>query len=233
MFENRTVSGIVAQKAGPPSSVSYPEANALWTLSRPRQPNHDRNLLLNIDADQRNRWLTVLAQHQAWLVTVSAARLEGDRHQAEEIVADFISTQAEQPVSPDELQNVEAWLYRSVVNRTIDWLRRRNRWHNGTPFPEATSDDLLSPESCPPLELLIRHERSRQFQEALYSLCPDDIEILTLKYMHDWNYAQIGKRLELDFSRVANRLRSARNRLKAQLMQTDFCDDLEHLGEIR
>jgi RNA polymerase sigma factor (sigma-70 family) len=76
------------------------------------------------------------------------------------------------------------------------------------------------------LDCLLQKERISSLQNALDSLDPVDLEILNLKYAHNWSYAQLGHHLGLGFNQIANRLREARRRLKSALLRSPFAQEL-------
>ena len=132
--------------------------------------------------------------------------------------------------NPEQLKGVEKiepWLYRMAVNKVTDWQRksqRKTRIHqrlalDPTQVSEVDQLQLL------PIDLLMLEERDESIRDSLDSLEENDVEILMLKYVLHWNYAQIEHHLGIGFSKIANRLRSAKQRLKTALLNSSHAEE--------
>jgi RNA polymerase sigma factor (sigma-70 family) len=82
-----------------------------------------------------------------------------------------------------------------------------------------------------PIDQLLMRERKDAVRNAFGRLDPEYAEILALKYCHGWSYAQLEQHLELGVSQIANRLRSARNRMKAALAREGIVETTEQLQD--
>jgi RNA polymerase sigma factor (sigma-70 family) len=174
-------------------------------------------------------------EHRGWMTSVLAARTRGRWDVAEELWAELAANLVEKPESLNGVQHVRSWLYRLAFNRAADWVRSQQR--NGQRFSSAGSErlagDLVTSADLPPLEVLLGAERGADLQDTFARLEDEDQEILYLKYLHGWNYTQIGEHLSLTAHQVTHRLRLARQRLKLALLQSPLAEEYSaeyHLG---
>ena len=146
---------------------------------------------------------------------------------AEELWADIVSWLVEQPERLADVSQLRPWLYRLACNKAADWIRNQQR--NAQRFSSAGSEllagDLVTSADLPPLEVLLSAEKGADLRQTLVQLAEEDQEVLYLKYLHEWNYAQIGEHLGLTSHQVTNRLRVARQRLKLALLQSPLAEE--------
>ncbi|HMO15580.1 MAG TPA: sigma-70 family RNA polymerase sigma factor [Pirellulaceae bacterium] len=169
----------------------------------------------------------VLAQRE-WLLTVLVTRLRGNHDVAEDLFGDLLAEVAAGQHDLSQVEALEPWLYRLIVNRANDWMRGQRRFDNARERLAAIRvTNEMRRQFDLPLDILLRDERAGLLRKALSSLEFDvtDAEILNLKYIHAWSYAQLQKHLGLNQNQIAHRLRSARQRLKQVLLQIQ---DLSH-----
>lgn len=144
-----------------------------------------------------------------------AYTLTGRREVAEEIVQDVflqLHAQWESVTAP------EAWLYRSVRNRSFDFLRRSKRetlhaetelLHDaGTNQRSRNVDGTMRTSSLddPPETTLIKDEASAVLRQALSEMKESDQELIRLKYFEGLKYRDISQRTGLSVSNVGFRL---------------------------
>jgi RNA polymerase sigma-70 factor (ECF subfamily) len=104
-----------------------------------------------------------------------------------------------------------SWLYRIVVNLSIDW-RRRNRLRRSQSIHDDGED--LGQEPCderavPPVEALQRMELSDAVQAGIGGLSPKLRAIVVLRYLQDLSYEQLAETLEVSVGTVKSRLARA------------------------
>lgn len=122
------------------------------------------------------------------------------------------------------------WLYRVVVNVSLDLARRAGR--SATVPLESAGDDHLSPaeqladdETQDPAASLLRAERARAVQATLLSLPPLYRAVLVLYELQGLTYDQIGDVLGIPVGTVKSRLNRAR-----QAFARKFAQHLELFG---
>jgi RNA polymerase sigma-70 factor (ECF subfamily) len=104
-------------------------------------------------------------------------------------------------------QNPRAYLYRAAVNAAISVVRSRRK--------HVLTSDLA--ELDKPVEAKTSSEEpalQKQFLDAIAQLSPSAVEILILRYEHNYSDAEIAKLLGTSRSAIAVRLFRARARLK-------------------
>jgi RNA polymerase sigma-70 factor (ECF subfamily) len=107
--------------------------------------------------------------------------------------------------------NPKGYLYRSAVNLSINAVRRRARH---VPIADATSERLAAPST----DTEESHaELQRRLAEAMTQLNPSDVELLVLRYEHEYTDAQIAKLMGRPRASVAVALFRARARLRKLL----------------
>jgi RNA polymerase sigma-70 factor (ECF subfamily) len=98
------------------------------------------------------------------------------------------------------------WLHRIVVNRAVDWTRRRT----------ARSEVELG---HPPAQTTVRAEpgEATALAEGLVELTPEHRAVIVLRYLLDYRPSEIAELLELPRGTVNSRLRRALDALGERL----------------
>jgi len=106
-----------------------------------------------------------------------------------------------------------SWLYRLVVNASIDHLRRQKsrRSHTEIPLDHESPDSLgLEDESLPgPREAAERHELGDQVHTAIQRLSPKLRAITVLRYQNHLSYEELAETLQISLGTVKSRLARA------------------------
>ena len=128
-----------------------------------------------------------------------AFSLTGRRVIAEEIVQEvFLQLHA----NWDQVENPQAWLFRSVRNRSYNHLRdgRREVSAGETTMAEAVSEDDT------PEEVLQRLEAAGFLRLLLAELEEADRRLVQLKYFENLRYCEIAEQTEMSIGNVGYRL---------------------------
>ena len=99
-----------------------------------------------------------------------------------------------------------SWIYRILVNDTLNFLQRRKPFQPLDPAWAGTSPGG-------PHQDLQARELSRRVQAALMTLTVDYREAVVLKYFADLSYSEMSAALAIPEKTVKSRLYSARQRL--------------------
>jgi RNA polymerase sigma-70 factor (ECF subfamily) len=115
------------------------------------------------------------------------------------------------------------WLYRIVMNVTIDWLRKKQVKAGGTEF----DDNVQLREIDPASRTVPRAERCRtsgrwntgakvrsRIDEAIAQLSPEHRAVILMKEMEDMQYHEIAEALGCSIGTVMSRLFYARKKLQ-------------------
>jgi RNA polymerase sigma-70 factor (ECF subfamily) len=118
-----------------------------------------------------------------------AMRLLGDMSLAEDCVAEtfarFLKSLQEQRGPRDNLQ---AYLYRIAHNWIVDLYRKNEQ------FSEL--DDAIQSETDAPEEEATKRFLQRQVRKAIRQLTPDQQQVISLKYLEDWNNEEVARALK-------------------------------------
>jgi RNA polymerase sigma-70 factor (ECF subfamily) len=113
------------------------------------------------------------------------------------------------------------WIYRIVMNVTIDWLRKKQVKGAGTEFDDAIQLKEVDPASktVPPAEpmphqRLERQEIRARIDQAITQLSPEHRAVILMKETEDMQYHEIAEALGCSIGTVMSRLFYARKKLQ-------------------
>lgn len=116
------------------------------------------------------------------------------------------------------------WIYRIVMNVTIDWLRKKQIKGPGVEFDEAVQLQQIDPASrtVPKADPLpqARMERSEiraRIDDAIKELSPDHRAVILMKEIEEMQYHEIAETLGCSIGTVMSRLFYARKKLQSLL----------------
>jgi RNA polymerase sigma-70 factor (ECF subfamily) len=120
-----------------------------------------------------------------------AWRLLGDEDMAEECVAETFSrlvNTLERGYGPQ--QHLKAYLYRVAHNWITDYYRR------GTRLVALSESDTHTDPDPDPLTKVSDGIEQANLRSALHLLTPDQRQVIILRYLEDWQLAEIAQALE-------------------------------------
>jgi len=116
------------------------------------------------------------------------------------------------------------WLYRIVMNVSIDWLRKKQVKGSGAEFDDAIQLKEIDPASrtvpkadALPHEKMERQEIRARIEAAIAQLSPEHRAVILMKEMEDMQYHEIAESLGCSIGTVMSRLFYARKRLQNML----------------
>ncbi len=142
-------------------------------------------------------------QHRRRALAI-ARRILGDQDEAEDVVQDVFSKLLSRPVRFDGKAAHSTWLYRIMVNSSINLLRARRR-------RERLESRPVQPQS--PEEATCGREMKDRLVEALAELTEQHRQVLWLRELRGLSYPEIAKRLGVPEGTVKSALNRARTRL--------------------
>ena len=107
-----------------------------------------------------------------------------------------------------------SWLYRIVVNESLNALRRRKETQ------EIDSGLMASVKD--PAESYEDSEREEYIDRALQMLEPDNRAVVVLRHFQDLTYREISQILDIPEKTVKSRLYTARQLLKDRLLKLGY-----------
>ena len=141
------------------------------------------------------------------LVYRTAYSLTGSRQDAEDVLQTIFLRLLQREFPPDIRKNPKAYLYRAAVNLSLNTVRsrKRQRLTDGVERLEAPAraDDSSTGDAM-----------KRCLLDAIAQLKPSAVELLILRYEHNYSDAAIAKMLGRSRGAVAVTLYRTRARLK-------------------
>jgi len=150
---------------------------------------------------------SLVRRYQKVLFNV-AYRLVGDYEDARDLAQTAFVKAYQKLDSYDPAFKFFSWLYRILVNETLNFRERRK------PMETLDENPGLAVKGGPQEELLAA-ERSRRVQHALMRLSPSAREVLVLRYFAELSYREMSAALALPEKTVKSRLYEARRQLAA------------------
>jgi RNA polymerase sigma-70 factor (ECF subfamily) len=147
------------------------------------------------------------------LVYRTACFITGSPNDAEDVLQTIFLRLLRRDIPPDLRKNPRGYLYKASVNASLDALRSRRR--------EVLTSDFTA---FPAIQGYVRSEESdvddiliKRLLETLATLTPRTVQIVTLRYLHDFTERDIAKLLSISRGSVAVTLFRARMRLRKLL----------------
>jgi RNA polymerase sigma-70 factor (ECF subfamily) len=113
------------------------------------------------------------------------------------------------------------WIYRIVMNVTIDWLRKKQVKGAGAEFDDSIQLKEIDPASKTvpkadplPHERMERTEIRARIDSAIAQLSPDHRAVILMKEIEGMQYHEIAQTLSCSIGTVMSRLFYARKRLQ-------------------
>ena len=113
------------------------------------------------------------------------------------------------------------WVYRIVMNVTIDWLRKKQIKGAGSEFDDSIQLKEIDPASRTvpkaeplPHERMERNEIRAKIDNAIGQLSPEHRAVILMKEIEDMQYHEIAETLGCSIGTVMSRLFYARKKLQ-------------------
>jgi len=112
------------------------------------------------------------------------------------------------------------WIYRIVMNVTIDWLRKKQVKGLGAEFDDAIQAKIdPASKTAPkagalPYEIMERSETRTRIDNAIAQLSPDHRAVILMKEIEEMQYHEIAETLGCSIGTVMSRLFYARKKLQ-------------------
>ena len=113
------------------------------------------------------------------------------------------------------------WVYRIVMNVTIDWLRKKQVKGVGAEFDDAIQAKQIDPASrtapkadALPYETMQRTEIRARIDSAIAQLSPEHRAVILMKEIEEMQYHEIAEMLGCSIGTVMSRLFYARKKLQ-------------------
>jgi RNA polymerase sigma-70 factor (ECF subfamily) len=148
------------------------------------------------------------------MVYRTAFSVTGSPQDAEDVLQGVFLWLLRRGIPPGLKENPRAYLYRAAINLSLNTLRSRRR--------HVLTDDHHHLESLSPSPQDNPNEGlETRLADALSQLSPRAVEMLILRYEHNYSDAEIGKMLGASRGTIAVTLYRARARLKKLIKGSD------------
>jgi RNA polymerase sigma-70 factor (ECF subfamily) len=152
---------------------------------------------------------TIFREHSPFIYR-TAYSVTGNHADAEDVLQTIFVKLLQKEMDARFWNEPRAYLYRATVNLALNLLRSRKR--------RKTTDEIDGIEVIAPAAVDELESIQQDLMHAIVQLKPQMIEMLVLRYIHDYSDAEIAKILGKSRGTVAVTLYRARARLK-QLMR--------------
>ena len=148
---------------------------------------------------------SIVDKYQKTIFNV-ALKVTDDHDDAEDITQSVFIKAYEKLDSFDPKYRFFSWLYRIVINESLNFVNQRNRFEG---LDESAASTEKSPE-----ESYDETQTTKAVQDALMNLSLEQRVVIVLKHFQDLPYRDIGYILDLPERTVKSRLFSARQALR-------------------
>jgi len=145
------------------------------------------------------------------LVYRTAYTITGNHQDAEDVLQNIFLALLERELSPDLERNPRGYFYRAAVNTALKTIRSHKRRR----LSDAEVEQFEAP--APSVDEGPDDKMRRALREAIAQLKPRAVEILILRYEHDFSDAEIAAMLGKSRGVIAVTLYRARARLRKLL----------------
>ncbi|SEA48884.1 RNA polymerase sigma-70 factor, ECF subfamily [Arachidicoccus rhizosphaerae] len=128
---------------------------------------------------------------------IFALKYTRERCQAEDVVQQVFLKCWEKRNSLTAVDNIEAYLYKSIKNEVTDLLRRQVLHSKYQQQTAAQQQNLEQPRALPNHELKLRLGREEILSAAINDLSPQQKRVYQLSKERGWSYARIAQEMEV------------------------------------
>lgn len=184
----------------------------------------DWELVRRCKENDREAFRELVKRYQRKAVGIALGMLH-DPDDAQEVAQEAFTKVFTSIKSFKEEASFYTWLYRIVVNLTIDRQRQKNRQPQPDKGSEQGENEVDPIELLPadtrtdPFERTSDKELAERIQTALQELTPAHKAVILLRIVEGLSYEEISQILQCSRGTVMSRLHYARKRLQAILQQ--------------
>jgi RNA polymerase sigma-70 factor (ECF subfamily) len=174
--------------------------------------DHDRELVKATLAGDSEAFERLVTKHERALFN-AAYRITGNREDAMDATQTALVKAYDRLGTFNPAYRFFSWIFRIVVNESLNIVNRRNRYTEHDPDLEISSKER-NPEEAMALSQL-----GRQVHRAVQELTGDLRAVLVLRHFHGMTYREMGEVIGIPEKTVKSRLFSARRRLREVLLE--------------
>ncbi|MFJ7700432.1 RNA polymerase sigma factor [Lysinibacillus fusiformis] len=148
-----------------------------------------------------------IIKHYEQKVFTTVIRIVRNRTVAEDIVQDIFIKVYYNLHKYEKKGSFNAWLYRIVVNKCFDYLRKYKQ--------QARSIDIDIADGRYPEKILLLREENEQLEQLLQQLDETEYFVLLLKFVNGLRYDEISEVLQISMNEVRNKLHRSKRKLRS------------------
>ncbi len=163
-----------------------------------------------------------LANQNGRQVFLTAYRLLGDKHLAEDIVQEvFLKLFKKNFTAFDKIQSWPAYLKVMATSASYDLLRKKSRQAEQI-LEEAPVQSIESKEQDAPDKQLMRSQDMSRFRKALCQISQLEANVFSLRHIEEFSYQEIAGQLNITTGNVGITLNRAKQKLSQILKKSHF-----------
>jgi RNA polymerase sigma-70 factor (ECF subfamily) len=141
--------------------------------------------------------------------------LVGNKNETEDILQNVFSKTYKNIKNFDTSRKFSSWIYRIAHNETVNFLKRRSKFHSVSWEDITASKDKLdiSTNDELPGDRWAKQEINKEIDEALDKLPKKYSQILKLRYFQEFSYEDIGEMLNKPVNTVGTLINRAKKKL--------------------
>ncbi|MEM6692623.1 MAG: RNA polymerase sigma factor, partial [Planctomycetota bacterium] len=157
-------------------------------------------------------WASHLDHQRPWILDLTRSRL-GDLHEAEDVTQEICLSILRSDPSIDDPTKIRSWLYRIIVRRVADHLRRKYRKEQ---FEESYGNDYQTrlETHSEGWDWLLASEQRSSLQQAISELEPMQKQLIVLRFVHDQSYEALAERFDVTTRSIEYQLVQAKHKLR-------------------
>jgi RNA polymerase sigma-70 factor (ECF subfamily) len=140
-----------------------------------------------------------------------AQKMVGDRDNASDIVQEVFIYLFDKLNNGNVIINLNTWLYRATINKSIDNLRKQKQFQN----IESLKDSKIEEE------LIEKQETTAAINYAISKLKPQE-KVLVVLYSEGLSYKEIAEATGIKFSSIGKTLSRTLEKLKKELKNQHY-----------
>jgi len=183
----------------------------LLAMGRPTRTD-DRDLVRRIRDGDAEALRAIVERYQDRIFSLIFGIVR-DRHEVEDVAQEVFLKVFTRIHAFDGRSRFYTWLYRVAANAAKDHVKHRSR----RPSVPLSEEAPISDGNAGPRAQAVSLERRRAVREAIAALPTRYREVLTLRELEGFSYAEIAEILKLSIGTVESRIHRARARLRQRL----------------
>jgi RNA polymerase sigma-70 factor (ECF subfamily) len=165
--------------------------------------------------NQTEEFERIFREHSQFVYRTAYA-VTGNAEDAEDVLQTIFVRLVRRDLPPNLKENTKAYLYRAAVNGSLSILRSRRHHVLTSDVPDESSEVAVPSDTADEMR-----ERLLSVLDVMAQSDPAMVEMLILRYVHNYSDADIARMTGKSRGAIAVRLFRARSRLKKLIRRGD------------